>query len=327
MHKRILLLACLISQHVFATHEQFSLNADLLYWTISEVGSDNWAQILNPQAINQSTQILGLNFNWRPGFRAGLNFLSENQLWDSKLNYTWYQTQASGTSSTTSQEIHSAFSGNFYAQNVLGNGVSGPYYHQAAINWTFLYNNIDWEIGRNFKFDDYQARPFLGIKAAFLNQTINTTWGQPYNNEDKTPITTFSIATENMKNNFWGVGPSLGLNTQWDLIKLNTQSFGLLGEFSAAFLWGGWQTSDVYQNNSPVSISTVNNLRTSGVWMSRGQLGINWKKDIQNINLVINLAYEAQMWMNQLKFYSFDGGRQNNTLYIQGGVLNACIHF
>ena len=335
MQKRILLLALIFSQPSLAinnnnnssNNKNFSITADFLYWTISEVGTDNWAQVISPYSKNQTIQFLDLNFDWQPGFRAGMQYFFDNRAWDTRLYYTWYQTKASQAKSTNTEEIHSAFSGNFYANNTLGNGLSGPYYHQAAIKWNFLYQNIDWEIGRMFDFRDYQLRPYLGLKAAFLNQSIDTTWQQPFDNSSKTAITNFSLANENIINDFWGVGPVLGLHTQADIVKINDKNFGLIGDFSASFLGGGWHISDVYENNTPVNISTINNVRSSGLWMTRGLIGINWEQNFKNINLLFKLSYEAQMWTNQLKFYSFDGGRQNNTLYTQGGVLNACIHF
>lgn len=119
------------------------------------------------------------------------------------------KTQARDAASVTDAEIHSAFSGNFYANNTNGNGLSGPFYHDAKIKWNFLYNNIDWELVYHFNDDKYNIRPFVGLKVAFLNQNIDTQWQTPYDNVFKLPISTFSIATENITNNFWGVGPFL----------------------------------------------------------------------------------------------------------------------
>jgi hypothetical protein len=327
MQTRILLLALLLSQSLFAANDNFSVSTDFLYWTISETGTDNWAQVISPVAKNQSIKFLDIDFNWRPGFRVGANYISENHEWETRLYYTWFQTNASNSATTSTDEIHSSFSSNFYANNTYGNGLSGPYYHQASIDWDFLYNSFDWEIGRLFNYSHYKLHPFVGLKAAFLNQSINTLWIQPFNNSDKTPISTFYTATEDIKNNFWGVGPSFGLNAQWDLFNINEHQFGVFGDFSGAFLWGGWSISDIYQNDTPTNISTVNNIRSSAIGMTRALLGVDWQRKIQNLDFIFKLAYEGQAWTNQLKFYSFDGGRQNNTLYIQGGVLNVCIHF
>ena len=331
MQKRILVLLLFVSSHVFGfeyTKNSTSVFAELLYWQISEVGNDNWGQILGPAAVNQSIQFLTVPFHWDPGVRVGAAYHGSDDNWDTVFYYTWYQTQATNQASTTTGKLHSSYSGNFYANNINGNGISGPYYHNASIKWNFLLNNIDWELGRSFNIQNrYKIRPFVGLKAAFIDQSIHTKWQDPYDPLFDYPIDAFSLAVENVTNNFWGVGPSFGFNTSWNFIETPKNSIGLFGDFSGAFLWGGWQIRDVYQNNTPVTITTQNNVQSSTVTMAKSLVGLSWKGAIQNANLVFRLGYEGQVWLNQLKFYSFDGGRQNSTLYIQGGVLDVCIHF
>lgn len=331
MQKRILALLLIFSGQVFGfeyTKNSVSPFAELLYWQISEVGADNWGQVISPPAVNQSIQFLNLPFRWAPGFRVGAAYHGVENKWDTLVYYTWYQTQGNSYASVTSGEIHSSFSGAFYANNTNGSGLSGPYYLDAGIKWNFSFNNIDWELGHTFAINPgYKLRPFLGLKAAFIDQSINTHWKYPYDPLLKIPITTFSAATENVTNNFRGVGPSFGLNTSWNFYETPKNSVSLFGDFSGAFLWGNWHITDVYQNDTPVSIATENNVRSSTVTMAKGRMGLSWQSQVQNRNLVFRLGYEAQLWLNQLKFYSFDGGRQNGSLYIQGVVLDACIYF
>lgn len=331
MQKRILVLLLIISSQVFgfeSTNDSTSIFGELLYWKISEVGADNWGQVITPPAANQSIQFLNVPFKWDPGFRVGATYHGVDNQWDTVIYYTWYQTQGRDQASVTVGQIHSSNAGNFYANNVDGKGLSGPYYHNASIKWDFLFNNIDWELGRTFNIKNkYKLRPFVGLKTAFIDQNIKSNWQNPYDPLSKLPITTFSSAVENITNNFWGVGPSFGLNTSWTLLDKANKVVGLFGDFSGAFLWGSWHIADVYQNNTPVTITIQNNVQSSIATTARGLVGLSWQSVIQNMDLVFHLGYEGQVWLNQLKFYSFDGGRQNSTLYIQGGVLDASIHF
>jgi hypothetical protein len=304
-----------------------SVDLSFLYWTLSEVGTDNWAQLITPANANQTIQLLDLNFAWRPGLRIGFLHQNEHNHWDNRIAYTWYQTNGNSQATTNVNEIHPAFSGNFYANNTQGNGLSGPYYHDASINWNFLLNNITWQLGYNLIHDDYKLHPYTGLQNSFLHQNINTYWLHPYENTTKTPLTTFSAASEVIQNNFWGVGPLFGMDLEWSLIKEATHTINLFGDFSGAFLWGNWNISDIYSNDTPVRITTENNVRSSTIPMTRLLLGLDWQIDDQNINLLFKIGYEAQAWINQLKFYSFDGGRQNGTLYTQGGVFNVCAYF
>jgi|LauGreDrversion4_2_1035121.scaffolds.fasta_scaffold758581_1 hypothetical protein len=72
MQKPILLLAFIFSQQLFAANNNFSVSADFLYWTISETGTDNWAQVISAAAQNQSIKSLDLDFNRNPDFRVAL---------------------------------------------------------------------------------------------------------------------------------------------------------------------------------------------------------------------------------------------------------------
>ena len=331
MQKRILVLLLIATSQVFGfeyTKNSTSVFAELLYWQIREVGADNWAQVITPPAANQSIRFLNVPFKWDPGFRVGAAYQGADTQWDTVIYYTWYQTAATDQTDVTVGEVHSPNSANFYANNTYGKGLSGPYYHKASINWNFLFNNIDWELGRTFKvMNKYSFRPFIGLKAAVIDQNIKTIWQNPYDPLFKTPITSFSTANENIINNFWGVGPSFGLNTSWNLYENPKNSLSLFGDFSGAFLWGNWHITNVYQNNTPLSISVQNNTRPSTITTAKSHAGINWQGIFHEMNLNLRLGYEGQIWLNQLRFYSFDGGRQNNSLYIQGGVLDVCIHF
>ncbi len=164
LRKGILLLLFIVSSHVFAfeyTKNSTSVFAELLYWQISEVGADNWAQVITLPSANQSIQFLGVPFNWEPGLRVGAGW-AENT-WDTVLYYTWYQTQGTNQAGVTTGEVHSSFPSAFYAINTDGSGLSGPYYHNANIKWNFLFNNIDWELGRTFKVKNrYKLSPFCG---------------------------------------------------------------------------------------------------------------------------------------------------------------------
>lgn len=331
MHKRILALLLVFSTQVYGsdhTDHSTSVFAEFLYWQISEVGSDNWAQVITPPGTSESIQFLDVPFQWDPGFRVGAAYHGSENNWDTLVYYTWYQTQSTNQASVTTGEIHSSFPGAFYANNTNGSGLSGPYYHNASIKWNFLLNNIDWELGRTFNIKNrYKLRPFVGLKAAFIDQSIHTRWQNPYDPALKIPITTFSSAIENITNDFWGVGPSLGLNTSWNVHQTPSSAIGLFGNFSGAFLWGGWHITDVYENNTPVTITVQNNVQSSTATMAKGLVGLSWQTATQYMDIAFRLGYEGQAWINQLKFYSFDGGRQNGTLYIQGGVLDVCIQY
>ncbi|WP_058480582.1 Lpg1974 family pore-forming outer membrane protein [Legionella waltersii] len=330
MKKGLYISLFLLCNHLNAfqyTPNSFSFFSELLYWQVREQGGENWGQVLGPTGPQQTVQFLNAPFKWSPGFRLGIGYGGEGQLWDLSLNYTWYKTQATQAASTDTGEIHSSFLGNFFADNLLGAGLSGPYYHSASLRWNIQHQSLDIELGALIKANEaVHLRPFIGLKTAEMDQSIISIWNTPFNNQTKLPIQTFSSATENIKNDFRGIGPAAGIDSKWPLLIKAHQELALIGRFSGAFLWGDFTMNDLYQNNTPVSITIVNERLTTAATMVKGYIGIEWSKAFQVPLLTIQLGYEGQAWFNQLRYYNFDMGRMNNSLFIQGAVLNASIH-
>src|SRR5581483_10579361 len=104
---------------------------------------------------------------WNAGFRVGIGYQRGDDDYDQQLAFTNFTTIASNQAAG---EVYSAFLANFYVSNTDGAGF-GPHYSSAAIKWDFGFHNIDYEIGRRFTIDQsLQLRPFVGLKAAVVNQ-------------------------------------------------------------------------------------------------------------------------------------------------------------
>lgn len=294
--------------------------AELLYWQPREGGDENWAQYITPKGAEQSITLYDAPFKFNPGFRVGIGS-------DLVLYYTYYQTNAENHASG---DIYSAYLGNYFANNTNGANF-GPFYDSANMRWDFTFQSIDLELGRKFPIDKILIlRPFVGLKTAFINQKIDTNWYGPKTTDIFgiiIPITTFSTATENLKQDFFGIGPSLGLDTTWPLYQSTNHNFNLIGNLSAALLWGHWSFSDQYENNTPVSITVDTDSFNGAETVVRGILGFEWSNKFSQHDLTIRLNYEAQLWMNQIQFYTLSTGRMNNLMSIQGANLGFNLSF
>lgn len=331
----LVLLLCLASQ-AFSfqnTHSTTSVFLDFLMWQTREVSDDNWAQIISPAAAHQQIQFLNVPFQFDPGVRVGIRYNHPENPWNTQFYYTGYKTTGRNHAQVNSEEIHSTFAGNFYANNLAGNGISGPYYHQAGIQWNIVLNALDLEIGRTSTINErLSLRPFTGLKAAMIHQKINTRWYSPYEpttllNPTPTPITTFSSAREDMTNDFNGIGPSAGLDSTWNLYKTNRNTVSLIGNFSGAFLWGHWRLGDQYRNNTPVSITVLNDSLSTAAPMTKAYLGLEWVNASAPGQFNVRLGYEGQFWFNQLRYYTFSIGKTNDALFMQGGILEFLFTF
>lgn len=318
------------ASHAYGYHQCVSnstiLFSDLLVWRVREGSADNWAQAISSPDTSQTANLFDAPFNWNTGFRIGIGYNNTLDHWDTLFYWTHYQTKANNNASG---QIYSAFLGNFFANNTDGANF-GPFYQSANLLWRFAYDTLDLELGRAFKIDRFlNIRPFIGIKTALINQTINTSWYGPSTKVLGVivPINTFSSATEILKNNFWGIGPSIGLNTTWPIYEKTQDSFDIFGNFSAALLWGHWSFKDDYQNDTPVSISVSVNDVNGAAPMFTAFVGVEWNHYFRQSNLNVRLGYETQVWFDQMQYYSYNMGRLNNLMSLQGSTLEFSYQF
>ncbi len=304
----------------------FDIFASLIVWTAKEPGADCWAEAIVSDPSSLSNDLKQVHFGWDPGFRVGVGYGMKHDQWDTQIYYTWFRTCGKDHGSRGPGTMHSAFLGNFYVDNPLGLGISGPAYQSASIDWTIRFHVFDWELGRNFWVSESLAlRPFLGLKGGWIHQSIHSKWRNP----NLPSPEFFNLGIENLKNNFWGIGPEMGINTKWVLYTGQSQCFSLFGDFSGAMMWGHWSFSDAFKNDIDQKISVdVKNIN-GGASMLRSLMGFEWNADLkqQRYRFSTKLGYEMQFWLDQLQFYSFTGGRLDNQLTLQGGTLEFCFDF
>ncbi|MEI6242972.1 MAG: Lpg1974 family pore-forming outer membrane protein [Chlamydiota bacterium] len=315
-----------ISARFHPNTTSFDIFAAPLFWTAEEIGTDCWAEVLDASTAPTYDDIQSLHFRWNLGFRVGLGYGMQHDSWDTQTSYTSFQTHGKDHLSLGNGMVHSAFLANFYVANTSGQGFSGPSYESASIHWSIGFHMLDWELGRNFLVSKALAlRPFVGLKGGWIHQSIHTKWIHP----DLPEAELFDMGWENLKNNFWGIGPEGGINTKWILLNRQNHLFSLFGNLSGAIMWGHWSFSDVFKNDIHQQIIIGSQSFNSAAWMFRIFTGLQWEASLQQnrYQFTTKLGYEMQFWLNQLQFYSFTGGRQDNLLTLQGGSLEFCFDF
>lgn len=304
-------------------HKQIKVMADFLYWTAQEAGADVWCEVLTSDGQNYADSLRDVSFDWKPGFRVGISSLIHHDFWDTSIYYTHFYTQGTDKVDSSVGAVHSSFTGGFLIANTSGSGLSGPAYQSAKINWDIHFNMFDWELGRCYQTTkSLSLRPFIGLKGGWINQKIDSQWINP----DLTPFpfaTPFSVGQEDLNNNFWGVGPSFGVDTQWYVYNKLRHKLKIFGNFSGAVMYGHWNFKDVYKNNIGQTMNVGSSPVSGGATMVRGNLGFGWDFDFQKnaYRFSTQLSYEFQFWLDQLQYYSFTGGRLVNELTLQGGTL------
>jgi len=302
------------------------LSADALFWTVREGSADNWAQVITPKEALGSyvgtATLVDAPFDWNTGFRVGLECQRGTDGSGIALQYTNFNTTAT---SRAAGEVYSAFLGNFFADNTDGDAF-GPHYRSASIQWDFEFQTIDLQVQRSLPIArNLTVRPFIGLKTAFINQSVKSCWHQPIDTAEKTYH--FTSANEDLKQNFWGIGPSLGATLKIPLYTRQRYTLKFFGTPSGALMYGHWTFSDVYTNDGPTSISIDSNPITGVATMVSCVMGIEWTQRFSRASTTLRVGYESQIWLNQMQFYSYNMGRLNNLMSLHGGILEFSINY
>lgn len=283
------------------------LFADVLYWHAS-VGNTDWAAKFpddNPPVLNQVTTIHHLDFKWSWGFKAGIGVNMDHDMWDSNLMYTWFRTHNSNSIGVTETQQEAAIY--FPSIESVKSG-----HHK----WDIHFSMFDWELGRwHYVSKNIGLRPHVGVKGGWIHQHRKTTMiaGMP-----------LTERAFNMKNNFWGVGPSAGVNTMWILGNAGAamdHRFSLFGDFGGAFMYGHFHTTQRGSTKTSTGVihERISNLnRNLAVTMLQGIMGFSWDKAFNQgrNHFMMKLGYEFQYWFRQNQFpFTGDSGKGSSVRY------------
>lgn len=284
----------------------YKVSLDLLFWNAEQSGSDNWAQIFYNPEVNNNLKLLSVPFNINLGLRGSVAYQYDDL--ESRIKYTWFSTTGKNQTQVNSPSlIHSTFLGNFFVGNSEASGLSGATYRQAAIQWKINMNMADVELATNWFASKYiGCRAFFGVKGGSINQYIQSNWEKPTEG-------TF-IAQENLKNDFSGIGPLVGLDSDWHF----TDSLSIFANASAALVVGKWTLYDTYQNTEPKKIVINSPSRYGSSPMFSLLMGAKWYKN----GFSIKVGYEGQLWFEQAKLITYNLSLMNNHLTIQGVTLS-----
>jgi hypothetical protein len=300
------LLACLFSSSTFA----FDASADFLYWQASE--SAEWALTNNFNANNQTLTYKTIGFNLAPGFRVALG--QEINNWHARFSYTHFNVGANDSTTGGDGAIVPAFQAGKFTQKFSS---------LAQVHFTINYNILDADYFTEIKPQkNLLIRPLIGLKWGWINQDINTFFQGGL--DANTLQANQNYYTEDVKNNFSGVGPKIGLESQWVFHDQNAYQSSFFANLSTSFLWGKWFLSDrLYANTSAQANQMLTGSRDFGAFMVDAILGFK----LTQKNNVLKIGYEIADWFNQYQVFDNTTGARNNDLILQGLTIGLSHYF
>lgn len=306
--------------------EQFCLDksgkvevyGDYLYWDVREdqlVYSQDLhggvQGIIN--AFNTGTGVPGLveidistkeaKFDWKSGFRVGAGYTLNCANWDFQVFWTRLHGQ---TKSTITDPNSGVIPSNiplallFNIISALNSGGTVPFALASGAHnkWHFEFDNIDFQIGKSFFICNSAAfRPFLGVKGAWIDQKLNSTYDGISLSTD-TVVIPIGVRVKKT-NDFRAVGPSFGIVMAWEFLC----NFSLVSDFSFAAVYGKFHNNirSFLQDSLGTQIDIIvrdNKHRFRP--MVDGRIGLEWNNcSWECVQFVLGASYEVQYWWNQ----------------------------
>ncbi len=311
----------------------FWFDASFIYWDASQsdldlaVSSTDFSGTISEP---QNGSLLFQNSEYNPGFKVGLGLDLDSDHWSGLVEYTWLR-----YSSKTDKNAPAD------ARGGVGVWILSNWFHKqvniAAIaissKWRLNMDVLDAGLTRPFYSGTHLIfAPFGGLRAEWIRQSLSI-------NADI--FATGSVdpafpATSTNRSKSWGLGPHLGLKSEWHL----SWGFRFVGDVAASLLFTRYLK--VTHEQTPTSSAGGADFVSSFFRhydCVRGDAllnaGIGWGKflDCRNYHLDLLATYDFQIFWNQnmmrqLVDASADGtGSSPGHLYLQGLTLRTQLDF
>ncbi len=308
---RWFLVCCLLLTGSRSFALEFS--GEVLYWQATE--PVDWSMNTNRSSTDQFVAFKTLDYQFGPGFRVGVGAGSACD-WGGKLTYTRFCTE---TDDTITGYVTPVFLGSRMATSLLP---EPHFYNDGRIQAAIDYNVLDLDLGKSFcPVEPVRLRPVLGLRGAWINQGFDTEFR--YIEAD---ILDRMTSVEQVRNNFWGIGPKLGIENSLNLWSGEECRIDLTLNFYTAYLLGFWSITDTTTNASILFQSHFDvpiHDRHFGALTFQAIAGVNLNYRHWNVAA----GYEINDWLNQCQIFDDATGPHNNDLITQGLTLKLSYGF
>lgn len=296
----------------------FYLTADATLW--QAIVDDAGYGLANTTTTAVDGTLKDTRFDWAWGFKVGLGYFAEHDLWDTGFGFTWFRDHASRSVSATSPNFVIPEHGNSRTLEVDSD------YTTVSDSWKLHYYDLDWQVGRNFFVSKYLAlRPYTGVTTTWL---YNTRLDHAFNSTSNFHV--------HDKDNFWGIGPTMGLDAKMYFGK----NFSLFAGTSGSLLWGNHCVDSTSTNVTTGLVDDnvkANFHRIMPVLNLALGLGYDTNFYSDNFNFGIKVGYESHYYFgaNQMVKWEYDGtsaefartSRVNGDLMLHGFNVNLAFSF
>ena len=183
----------------------FFISGSFTYWQPTQ---ENMQLGVVSEATNEDLvhgKAADLDFDYKPGFKVGLGMNFGYDQWDSYMEYTWFR----GTDHVNKNLNETNLLPAWQIPDFLN-----PHYASGSEKWKLTMDLVDWDLGRSYFVGKKLCfRPFVGLRFARIDQKVDV----DYTNTSSSAQLIWPSTSIDQKSNSWGIGPRLGLCSDWRL--------------------------------------------------------------------------------------------------------------
>ncbi len=299
----------------------FQASADFLYWKAAQPNLPS--AFVNTGPLFQDLGFLTyIDFEWSPGVRVGLGWDTNYDGWSLNANWTWLRNKSNASVGYVTEvdvpafPLFADFHGVHIPSIVIATDISNVNtivnigFGSAKASWKMLYNMFDVVLSKPYSVSSkLDLTPSIGVQGGWISRHLDLTY-------DAQPFEVFLVQL-NSQNKFWGVGPRMGLDTDW---KLGNCGFEIFGNFGSALLFGGSFQERLDNNGAEFGEDNTNITTPSSTAQIAPTLqmvfGLGWNKcfnyGCHDYYIDLDAAWEMNYYWNLPNFFLLQG---NQALY------------
>lgn len=274
--------------------EQVCITGSQYAYTKNGNASTSTAMPANGKTLQPS-----FDLDW--GITAGIAHYFPEKSWSLNSRFDWIAARGKGSKSADgSNNIIpiNIWRDQFFAELDADLGVAA----YGRSNFKIDYYNLNIDLDRALYIDkNFTFEPHMGLKASFIYDRVTSTFtgnGSDTSLFSETDMGT-NVLTREQKTNFWGVGPSMGFGSDWNI----KSGLSLFFEGTASILIGKTFATDSVTYSAFESSSTYSaspNLTALSPTIQT-LLGLKYSKSFWNDSqkVMVKLGWDSSFYWNQ----------------------------
>lgn len=268
---------------------------EFLFWRPDQPGMTYGLSISEEVTpLGEKNRALQQTSKWAAGFRAGAGLQLNDIPCDVEVTWTRYH-----------QTFHTCSSDPLILATQLINPPSPFVFGGADVggkpesSWNIKFDV--WEVNAAYRYNvcNFLLRPYLGVATIRLDQHQKI----KYNDFFDSNISDFVDAKVRQKNNFWGIGPKIGLSSRYTI----AQGLGVTSELAGSFFYGHGNNpvkTFIFDDRAPLPEFEVRYKQHRVVPLAQAKIGVFWNHCLMQTWFVdLAVQYEVQYlwgtWRNQ----------------------------